>query len=91
MPVIPDSFMLYAKFGVDFFSISEFWDPIMKCRLQLVGPTPNFYMISDNSNVSLGIIDCSIYIRRIPVKSIITRKKWTCLHIILSNSIKCRL
>ena len=29
---------------------------------------PNFNMISDNPNVSLGIVDCSVYIRRTGLK-----------------------
>ena len=28
----------------------------------------NFYMISDDPNVSLGIVNCSFYTRRIPPK-----------------------
>ena len=61
----PDGFMLYSKLRVDFFSISEMLYPNMKIRLRLIRATPNFYMISDNPNVSLGIVDCSIYTRRI--------------------------
>ena len=56
----PDGFMLYGKLGIDFFSTSELLYPNMKIRLR-----PNFYMISDNPNVSLGIVDCSLYTRRI--------------------------
>ena len=40
----------------------------MKIRLRLIRATPIFYMISDNPNVSLGIIDCSLYTRRIALK-----------------------
>ena len=29
---------------------------------------PIFYMISDNPNLSLGIVDCSLYTRRIALK-----------------------
>ena len=29
---------------------------------------PNFHMISDKPNVSLGIVDCSLYTRRIALK-----------------------
>ena len=35
----------------------------MKIRLRLIRARPNFYMISDNPNVSLGILDCSFYTR----------------------------
>ena len=61
----PDGFMLYGKFGVDFFSTSELLYPNMKVRLRLIRARPNFYMISDNTNVSLRNVDCSLYTRRI--------------------------
>ena len=65
---IPDGFMLYGKLGIDFSSTSELLYPNMKIRLRLIGARPNFYMISDNPNVSLGIVDCSLYTRRIALK-----------------------
>ena len=64
----PDVLMLYGKLGVDFFSTSELLYPNMKFRLRLMRARPNFYMISDNPNVSLGIVDCSLYTRRIALK-----------------------
>ena len=47
--------MLYGKLGMDFFSTSELLYPIMKTRLRLNRARPNFYMISDNPNVSLDL------------------------------------
>ena len=64
----PEGFMLYGKRGVDFFSISEMLYPNMKTWLRLIRARPSFYMISDNPNVSLGIVDCSLYTRRIALK-----------------------
>ena len=64
----PDGFMLYGKLGVDFFSTSELLYPNKKVRIRLIRARPNFYMISDNPNVSLGIADCSLYTRRIALK-----------------------
>ena len=65
----PDGFMLYGKFlGIDFFSTSELLYPNMKIRLRLIRARPNFYMISDNPNGSLGIVDCSLYTRRIALE-----------------------
>ena len=64
----PDGFMLYGKLGNDFFSTSELLYPNMKIRLRLIRATPSFYMISDNPNVSLGIVDCSLYTRCIALK-----------------------
>ena len=54
----PDSLMLFRKLGVDFLSISELLYPVFRIRLRLIRARPNFYMISNNPNVSLGIVDC---------------------------------
>ena len=64
----PDGSMLYGKLGVDFFSTSELLYPNMKIRQRLIRVRPNFYMISDNPNVSLGIVDGSLYTHRIALK-----------------------
>ena len=71
----PDGFMLYGKLGIDFFSTSELLYPNMKIRLRLNGARPNFYMISDNPNVNLGIVDCSFYTRRIALKDDYHKKR----------------
>ena len=71
----PDGFMLYGKLGVDFFSTSDFLYANMKIRLRLIRARPNFYMISDNPNVSLGIVDCSIHTRRIALKDDYHKKR----------------
>ena len=47
----------------------------MKIRLRLIRATPNFYMISDNPNVSLGIVGCSLYTRRIALKDYYHKKR----------------
>ena len=57
----PDGFMLYGKLGIDFFSVSELLYPNMRFRLRLIRAKTNFYLISDNPNVSLGIVDCSLH------------------------------
>ena len=57
--------MLYGKLGVDSFFTSELLYPKMKVRLCLIGTWPNFYMIRDNPNVGLGIVDCLPYTRRV--------------------------
>ena len=71
----PDGFMLYGKLGVDFFSTSELLYPNMKIRLRLIRAIPNFYMISDNPNDSLGFVDCSLYTRRIALKDDYHKKR----------------
>ena len=40
----------------------------MKIRLRPIRTGPNFYIISDNPIVSLGIVNCSIYTRRIALR-----------------------
>ena len=67
--------MLYGKLGIDFFSTSELLYPNMKIRLRLIRARPNFYMISDNPKVSLGIVDCSLYTRRIALKDDYHKKR----------------
>ena len=67
--------MLYGKLGVDFFTTSELLYPNMKVRIRLIRTRPNFYMISDNPNVSLGIVDCSLYNRRITLKENYHKKR----------------
>ena len=71
----PDGFMLNGNLGVDCFSTSELLYPIMEIRLQLIRARPNFYMISDNPNVSLGIVGCSLYTRRIALNDDYHRKQ----------------
>ena len=71
----PDGFMLYGKLGVDFFSTSELLYPNMNFSLRLIRARPNFYMISDNPNVSLGIVDCSLYIPLIALKDDYHKKR----------------
>ena len=64
----PDGFMLSGKLEADFFSTSELLHPNVKVRLRLITARPNVYMISDNPNVSIGIVDFSIYTRRSALK-----------------------
>ena len=63
-----DGFTLYNKLGVAFFTTSKLLYPNMEIRKRLIRARFNFYMISDNPNVSLGLVDCSLYTRRIGVK-----------------------
>ena len=75
MLIRPDGFMLYGKLGVDFFSTSDLLYPNMKIRLRLIRARPKFYMISHSPNVSLGIVDCSVYSRRIALKDDYHKKR----------------
>ena len=61
-------FMLYGNMVVDIFSTSELLYPDKRIRLRLIRATPICFMIKDNPNVRLGIVDCSICTRRISFK-----------------------
>ena len=64
----PDGFIMYGKLGIDFLTASELLYPNMKVRIRLIRARPNFYMISEIPNVCLGIVDCSLYTRRVMLK-----------------------
>ena len=70
-----DGFILNGKLGIGFFSTSEMLYPNVKIRLRLIRARPNFYMISDNPNVGLGIVDCLLYTRRIAPKDDYHKKR----------------
>ena len=59
---------IYGKLGDDFFTTSELLYPNMKVKIRLIRARPNFNLISENPNVSLGIVNCSLYTRRIGLK-----------------------
>ena len=60
---------------VDIVSTIELLYPNVKISLRLVRARPIFYMISDNPNVSLGVIDCSLYTSRIALKDDYHKKR----------------
>ena len=60
----PDCFMFYGKMRVDFFSTSDLLCSSIKFRLRLIRARAIFKMISDNLDVSLGIVPCSVFTRR---------------------------
>ena len=70
-----DGFMLYGKLGIEFPTTSELLYPNMKVRIRLNRARPNFYMICENPNVSLGIVDCSLYTRRVMLKEDYHKKR----------------
>ena len=74
----PDGLMLYGKLGSDLFSTSEVLYPNMKIRLRLIRARPIFYMINDNPNFSLGILDYSLYTVILLSRMITTKIEWTC-------------
>ena len=71
----PDGSMLYGKLGIDFLKTSELLYPNMKLRIRLIRARSNFYMISENRNVSLGIVDYSLYTRIVMLKEDYHKKR----------------
>ena len=71
----PDGFIFYVKTEFDFFSTSESFYTNMKIRLRLIRARPNFYMISDNPNLSLEFVDCSFDTRQIALKDEFYKKR----------------
>ena len=60
-------FSLYGWFALDLFTCEKLLLPNTKVRIELIRARPSFYMLSDNPNVSLKIVDCSLFTRRILV------------------------
>ena len=61
------TFSLYGKLAIDLFTCEKLLLPNTKVRIKLIRARPNFYMLSDNPNVSLKIVDCSLFTRRVLV------------------------
>ena len=91
MLLTSDGFSLYRELGVDFFTTSGLLDPNMKLTIRLIRPRPIFYMISDNPNVSLAIVDFSLYTRRTGHKEVYHKKEWTCMHMLRWNTTRWKL
>ena len=70
-----DGFVLYGKLGIDFLTPSELLYPDMKIRIRLIRARLNFYMISESPMVSLGVVDCSLYTRRVMFKEDYHKKR----------------
>ena len=60
-------FSLYRRLAIDLPTCEKFLLPNNKVRVKLIRARPNFYMLSDNPNVSLKIVDCSLFTRIILV------------------------
>ena len=87
----PDGFLLFVKKGGGFFCASELLYPYEEIRLQLIRVRPNFYMVSDNANVSVRSVDCSRYICSIALKDNYHKNEWACLRQLPWSSTKWRL
>ena len=60
------TFSLYGRLALDLFTCKLWFLPNTNVRrIKLIRARPNFYMLSDNPNVSLKIVDCSLFTRRV--------------------------
>ena len=59
--------LLLPKTRVDLFTCKKLLLPKTRVRIELIRARPNFYMLSGNPNVSLKVVDCSLFTRRILV------------------------
>ena len=60
----------YGKLAIDLFQCEKLLLPNTKVRLKLIRARPNFYMISYNPHVSLKVLDCSLFTRRVVVNEV---------------------
>ena len=60
----------YDKLAIDLFQCENLPLPATKVRLKLIRAIPNFYIISYNRHVSLKVLDCSLYTRRVVVNEV---------------------
>ena len=78
-----DVFMVHGKMRVSFFCASELLHPKTIVGLQLIRAGHNFNEFSDNTDLSLAVVECSISNRRIAFRGFYHHKKCTQLNIIL--------
>ena len=60
----------YGKLAIDLFQCEKLLLPNTKIRLKLIRARPNFYMISYNPHVSLKVLDCSLFTRRVVLNEV---------------------
>ena len=58
------SFSLYGRLANDLFTCEKSLLPNTKVQIKLIRARPNFKMLSENPNVNLKTVDCSLFIRR---------------------------
>ena len=61
------TFSLYGRLTTDLSTCKKFLLPNTKVRIKLIRARSNFYMLSDNPNLSLKMVDYSLFSRRILV------------------------
>ena len=61
------NFSLYGRLAIDLFTCKKLLLPNTKVRIKITRARPYFYMLSDNPNVSLKIVENSLFTRRLLV------------------------
>ena len=61
------TFSLYGRLAIDLFTCEKLLLPKTKVRIKLIRSRPNFYLRSDNPNVSLKIFESLPFTRRVLV------------------------
>ena len=64
-----------VRWASNFLQLRNYYIQNLKVRIRLIRARPNFYMINENPNVSLGIVDCSLYTRRVLLKEDYHKKR----------------
>ena len=59
---------LYGKLSVDFFTTEKLLLPKTKLRLKLIRSRPNFYLLTEEKNLSINIKDVTLFTRRVTVQ-----------------------
>ena len=60
----------YGKLAIELFQFEKLLLPNTKIRLKLIRARANFYMITYNPHVSLKVLDCSLFTRRVGVNKV---------------------
>ena len=60
----------YGKLAIDLLQCEKLLLSITKVRLKLIRAPTNFYMKSNNPHVSLKVLDCSLFTRRVVVNEV---------------------
>ena len=86
----PMAWCCMFNLGLTFSLTSELLYPNMKLMLGIIRPDIVFTWLRTKPYVSLGVVDCSLYTRRMALKNDF-HKKWICLQLLLWSSVIWRL
>ena len=61
------TFSFFGRLAIDLFTCEKLLLPKTQVRTKHIRARLNFYMLPDNPNISLRIVDCALFTRRILV------------------------